>query len=149
MKSIIICTFLLFASFSFGQELRLPPISLVRDDAKIALMDQLTITSNYEQSIKNYVSDYLWLHSDELKLTDSQKNQIKEKFDYKTFAGYCIYSSFSRVDNDKISKLIDFYKSIDGGFDKDKSMFLISYYYSNLLNDNILLYIEDIKKKNK
>ncbi|GAA5093233.1 hypothetical protein GCM10023210_23380 [Chryseobacterium ginsengisoli] len=127
----------------------MPPISINRDEAKIALMDQLIITSNYEQSVKNYVSDYLWLHSEELKLTDSQKEQIKEKFNYKDFAGYCIYSSFNYVDNDKISKLIDFYKSIDGGFDKEKSMFLTDYYYSKLLNENILIYIKYIKKKNK
>ena len=149
MKSLISFIFLLLASFSFGQELQLPPISLARDEAKIALIDQLIITSNYEQSVKNYVSEYLWLNSEKLKLTDSQKEQIKEKFDYKTFAEYCIYSSFSRVDNDKISKLIDFYKSIDRGFDKEKSMFLTSYYYCNLLNDNILIYIKYIKKKNK
>lgn len=149
MKSFISCIFLLFVSFSFGQELQLPPMSMARDDTKIALLDQLIITSNYEQSLKNYVLDYLSFNSEKLKLTDSQQEQIKEKFDYKTFAGYYIYSSFGRVGNDKISKLIDFYKSIDGSLDKKNSIFLTDFYHNKLLNDNILIYIKYIKKKNK
>ncbi len=135
--------------FVFAQEPKLPPTSIQRDEAKIALMDEFIIVSNYENSLREYVSDYLWLHSEELKLTDFQKEQVKKIFDYKVFAGYITYSSLNRVENDKISKLIDFYKSIDGGLDKEQSIFLTSYYYSNLLNENILMYIKHTKKKTK
>lgn len=141
---------LLMIGFSvFGQEPKLPPVSIQRDEAKIALMDEFIIISNYENSIREYVKDYLWLHSEELKITASQKEQVKKIFDYKVFASYITYSSLNTVENDKISKLIDFYKSIDGGLDKEQSIFLTSYYYSNLLNENILMYIEHTKNKTK
>ncbi|MBD8084294.1 hypothetical protein [Chryseobacterium caseinilyticum] len=149
IKSITVLILLTLGHLTFGQELILPPVSMEKDDVKIALMNKFIEVSNYEKSLKKYVSEYLWLHSEELKLTDVQEEQIKKIFDYKTIAQYFTYSSLKRVENDKISKLNDFYTAIDGSLDKEHSIFISNYYYCKLLNDNILMYVKHTKKKNK
>lgn len=147
-KFALFCSFIVSA-FCFSQA---TPKTLASTTKK-KIIDEYIVVSNYENSLKLYIANYLESIKTDYNVTpakeiisQTQIDKIVKEFDFNKYK-FSIYNSFSVISEENLKKLVTFYKSLNGDLAENNTMFLIDSLIDLNLKNKINYEIETLKTK--